>query len=117
MINNNYYKPNISKEWIHKSPFRYSNLFSTYEENAYSYRFPVHRSGGFTTLECEVIIFEQSGNVTLNVFDYGTRDKYAAFYCNTYGKNTVLDSIHEKIKSELAKLGIVQRKDKVKKCK
>ena len=110
MINNNYYKPNIKKEWIHKSPFRYSNLFSTYEENAYSYRFPVHRSGGFTTLECEGIIFEQSGNVALNVFEYGTRDKYVAFYCNTYGKNTVLDSVHTKIKSELTKLGIVQKK-------
>ena len=110
MINNKYYKPNITKEWIRKSPFRYSNLFSDYEENAYSYRFPVHKSGGFITLECEIIVFEKSGNITLNVFEYGTRDKYAPFYCNDYGRNTVLNSVHKKIKSELKKLGIVQKK-------
>lgn len=112
MINNNYYKPNITKEWIHKSPFRYSNLFSDYEENAYSYRFPVHKNEGFTTLECEIIIFEKSGNVTLNVFEYGTRNKYASFYCNNYGRNSVLDSIHERIQTELNKLGVVQKKVK-----
>lgn len=112
MINNKYFKPKITAEWIRKSPFRHSNLFSDYEENAYSYRFPVHKSGGFITLECEIIIFEKSGNITLNVFEYGTRDKYAPFYCNDYGKNSVLDSVHERIRAELNKLGIVQKKVK-----
>ena len=112
MINNKYYKSDITMEWIRKSPFRYSNLFSTYEENAYSYRFPVHKSGGYVTLECEITVFEQSGNITLNVFEYGTRNKYAAFYCNEYGKNLVLDSVNEKITSELKRFGIVQNKRK-----
>ena len=114
MINNKYFKPKITMEWIRKRPFRHSNLFSDYEENAYSYRFPVHKSGGFITLECEIIVFEKTGNITLNVFEYGTTDKYASFYCNDYGKNSVLDSVHERIQSELNKLGIVKKKVKCK---
>lgn len=112
MINNKYFKSKITMEWIRKSPFRYSNIFSDYEENAYSYRFPVYKNGGFTTLECEIVVFEKSGNVTLNVFEYGTRNKYAAFYCNEYGINSVVDSVHKRIQKELKKLGIVQKKVK-----
>lgn len=115
MINNKYYKPNITIEWIRKSPFRYSNLFSSYEENAYSYRFPVYKSGGFITLECEIVLFEKSGNISLNVFEYGTRNKYASFYCREYGRSTVIDFVHKRISTELKKLGIVKKKLKEKK--
>lgn len=108
MVNEKYYRPNITKEWIRKSPFRYS--FNDADEFAYTYRFPVHKSGTFVTLECELTVFDKTGDVRINVYDYGTRDKYAAFYCDYFGKNTVLESVHKKIKNELNKLGVVQMK-------
>ena len=48
MVNKKYYKPDISKEWIRKSPFRYS--FNDVYEIAYTYRFPVYKSD-FKALE------------------------------------------------------------------
>lgn len=110
MINKKYFKPNITKEWIRLSPFRYS--FSDYEENAYTYRFPVYRSGYFITLECELILFDKTGDVEINVFEYGTRDKYAAFYCREYGENRVLNTVHNNINKEFEKLGIVEKEIK-----
>ena len=109
MVNKKYYRPNITKEWIRKSPFRYS--FNDFEEVAYTYRFPVYKSGSFVTLECEITIFDKTGDTKLNVYEYGTRNKYAAFYCDIYGKNSVLNSVHKKIENELRKLGIVQKKE------
>lgn len=106
MINKKYYKPNITKEWIRMSPFRYS--FSDYDESVYTYRFPVYKSGIFTTLECELLLFDKSGKVAINVFEYGTRDKYAAFYCQDYGENKVLNSVNRNIEKEFEKLGIVK---------
>lgn len=107
MVNKKYYKPDISKEWIRKSPFRYS--FNDVYEIAYTYRFPVYKNGSFVTLECELTVFDKTGDVRINVYEYGTRDKYAAFYCDNYGKNIVLESVHKKINKELNKLGIIQK--------
>lgn len=118
LIKNNYYKPNITKEWVHNNPFlRYSGLYSTNEENAYTYKFPVYKSKGSTLLECELILFEKSGNATVNVYDYNTKIKYPTFYNNTYGKNIVVNTINKNISSEFKKFGIVKNKIKVKKGK
>jgi len=110
MVNKKYYKPNITDEWIRKSPFRYS--FSDSDESAYVYRFPVYKNGSIITLEGEIILFNKSGNVALNVFKYGTREKYTSFYCSEYGSNKVLDVLHKNIQKEFYKLGIIQKEDK-----
>jgi len=64
------------------------------------------------TLEGEIILFNKSGNVALNVFKYGTREKYTSFYCYEYGSNKVLDVLHKNIQKEFYKLGIIQKEDK-----
>lgn len=113
LIKNNYYKPNITKEWVATNPLlRYSGLYSTVEENAYSYRFPVYKTKGNTLLECELVIFETSGNVTTNVYKNGTRDKYSGFYNDEFGQNEVLNIIEKNIHKEFTKLGIIQKKNK-----
>lgn len=113
LVQNNYYKPNITKEWVRSNPFlRYSGLYSTVEENAYSYRFPVYKNKGNTLLECELVLFETSGNATANVYKNGTRDKYSAFYNNEFGQNEVLNIIEKNIYKELKRLGIIEKKCK-----
>lgn len=94
------------------SPFRYS--FSDYDENAYVYKFPVYRSGYFITLECELILFDKTGDIEINVYEYGTRSKYAAFYCQKYGKNNILNVTYKNIEKEFQKLGIIENVQKEK---
>lgn len=102
-----YIKPEITKDWLIKNNFKYNRLFSDSENNIYTYRFPIHKNGYFTTLECELSCIESGGMITVDVYDYGTRNKYAAFYCAEYGNyKPMITAINNRIKSELKKLGI-----------
>lgn len=95
--NNTYIKPKITKEWLIKNNFKYNKILSDIEEEiVYTYRFPVHKSGCFTILECELSCIESTGKIKINVYDYGTRVKYTAF----------LKNINRKINEELKRFGI-----------
>ena len=56
LSSNQYYKLNLSKEWLISNNFRYNSMLSDDEEDVYTYRFPVHKNGGFTILECEISV-------------------------------------------------------------
>ena len=105
--NNTYIKPEITKDWLIKNNFRYNSFLSDGEDNIYTCRFPIHKNGFFTTLECELSCIESNGQITADVYHYGTRDKYTAFYCVEYGNyEPMIKTVNNKIKSELEKLGI-----------
>lgn len=106
--NNKYIKPKITKEWLDRNNFKHNKILSYIEEEpVYTYRFPVHKSGYFTILECELSCVESTGVIKADVYDFGTRVKYAAFYQVEYGDyNCMLKNINKKIIEELKKLGI-----------
>ena len=85
--------------------FRYNKNLSTEESNIYTYRFPVYKYEKLTVLECELTLFVEDGTVIVNVYDYGTNDKYALFYYCEYGNyDKMLKIINEKVYKELKKL-------------
>lgn len=105
-----YYKKNVSKEWLVANGFRYSKNLSDEETSVYTYRFPVFKYERMTVLECEINILLEDGEVKLNVYDYGTNDKYASFYYCEYGNyDKMLKIIWDKIKYMLNKLQIKER--------
>lgn len=107
LSNNIYIKHNITKEWLLKNNFKYNRLLSDGEDIIYTYRFPIHKNGYFITLECELSCIESDGKIKIDVYDYGTRDKYAAFYYSEYGNyKPMIKAINNRIKSELKRLGI-----------
>lgn len=106
-MQNKYYKQNISKEWLVTNGFRYNKNLSDEETSVYTYRFPVFKYEKMIVLECELNIALEDGEVKLNVYDYGTNDKYAPFYYCEYGDyNQMLKVINDKIKYMLGKLEI-----------
>lgn len=110
LANNKYIKRNVTKEWLAKNNFKYNNVLSDEENEVYAYRFPVHKNGFFTVLECEIAICFNSGEVNVDVFEYGTRDRYAPFYYVEYGNyDVMLKSINDKIENELKKLRIKKK--------
>lgn len=109
-MQNKYYKQNISKEWLTSNGFKYRKSLSDEETNIYTYRFPVFKYKRMTVLECELNISLEDGEVKLNVFDYGTNDKFAAFYYCEYGNyDKMLQIIWNKIEYMLGKLQIERR--------
>ena len=75
--------------------------------DVYTYRFPVYRYNKFVTLECELQVVLGENDIKVNVYDYGTNNKYAAFYYSEYGNcSKFMKEIHNKINKKLNTLGV-----------
>ena len=102
-----YFMKNLSKEWLITNGFRYSKKLSNEETNIYTYRFPVFKYERMTVLECELAVALEDDEIKINVYDYGTNDKYAPFYYCEYGNfEKMLIIIWKKIDTVLNKLQI-----------
>lgn len=100
-------KKNVTKEWLFNNGFRFNRLFSDENIEVYTYRFPVYKYENFTVLECELRIISGSDNVIIDVYDYGTINKYAPFYYMEYGNyDSMLKEIWLKINKVIKTLGI-----------
>lgn len=113
ITNVTYIKPNATKQWLLSNNFRYNRLLSDEESEVYTYRFPVHKYERFTTLECELSIILGEDTVKINVYDYGTSDRYAPFYYCEYGNcHKMLEIIWKNINKQLALLEISKKENK-----
>lgn len=98
------YKLKTTKGDLYSKGFRYNKLMSD-ETDFYSIRFPVHKYKRYTTLECEIMVELQTGDITINVFDCGTKEIYTPFYNQEYGKHEILNLINKVIEERLKKIG------------
>lgn len=104
---NQYKKQGMTKDWLLSNGFRYSRVLSTDDAPVYTYRFPVYKYKSMTVLESEISVILGEDSVKLNVYDYGTNDKYAPFYYCEYGNfDKMLKIIWKKIDTVLNKLQI-----------
>ena len=98
------YKLKTTKDDLYSKGFHYNKLMSD-ETDLYSLRFPVHKYKKYTTLEAEVIVELQTGDIVVNVFNFGTNERYSPFYIQEYGRYDILDSINKTIDAQLKKIG------------
>ncbi len=97
----------MTKEWLLSNGFYYNRLFSDDETEVYTYRFPVYKYNKFTVLECELKVILGNDVINVNVYDYGTNDKYAPFYYCEYGNyDSVLKEIYKRINKKRKDLKI-----------
>ena len=100
------HKLKTTKEDLYNKGFRYNGLMSDTETDCYSIRFPVLKYKKRTTLECELTVELQTGNVITNVFYYRTCDQYTPYYYVEYGRYDTLKTIKKEINKHMKKLGI-----------
>lgn len=93
-----------TKNWLERNHFTFNRYLSDDNWEVYSRRTIVWKFGSAGVLEAEYSVYP-NGEVTANVYDYGTRAPYASWYCRKYGKNDVVEIIDNKIINELEKLG------------
>ncbi len=107
MLEGKYTKINITKAWLMQNGFWHSRKSHIEELDVYTYRFPVYKYGKLTVLEGEISVLIEDGSIDINVYRYGTCDKYAPYYSLEYGNyEKILHTIHERIDRELKRLGI-----------
>lgn len=97
----------MTKEWLLNNGFKYSRPLSNDDASVYTYRFPVFKYKKMIVLECELGVILEENDISINVYDYGTNDKYASFYYCEYGNyDRILKNIWDKIERMLDKLQI-----------
>ena len=107
LADHTYIKSNATKQWLLSHGFRYNRSLSDDESEVYTYRFPVYKYEKFTTLEGEFCIVLGNDEVKINVYDYGTSDRYAPFYYCEYGNyDAILRIIWRNIEKQLRNLEI-----------
>lgn len=107
ITNNKYIKKNLSHSWLKQNNFRYSQIFSDSDINAYTYRFPIYKYGTSVILECELVMYEDTGEVRIDVYD-NNRNKYAPFYYDSKVHDNFITKLDKKIKRKLKELGITK---------
>lgn len=98
-------KSSTPKQWLLDHGFTYNKIFSDDDADIYTYRFPVLKYNSYTTLECELSIISGDNKIKIDVYDYGTRDKYAPFYYTEYCNHTkILNAIWFNINNKIKQL-------------
>ena len=104
------YKLKTTKDDLYNKGFHYNKLMSD-DTDFYSMRFPVHKYNKHVTLEGEILVELQTGDVIINVYNFGTNDRYTPFYNLDYGKYEILESINKVIEEHLKKIGAKKRNE------
>lgn len=108
LANNKYKKTGVTKSWLDINNFRYGTIDG---EDVYRYIFPVYKYGTAPILDCELTLFMSDGEVKVNVYDHGTKSRYAPFYYVEYGNyEKVINKINRTINKKLKELGIIKVK-------
>lgn len=79
LISKEYVLPNPNKNELKNYGLHYNKLMSDSECDFYSIRFPALQYHKTTTVDGEIIINMNSGNVKINAYNYGTDNYYPHF--------------------------------------
>lgn len=101
----NYFKPNITKEWLENNRFR--QYYKDNEDTCFVKRFPVYTSGTFISLECKLSIWFPSGRVAYSIEDSNSKGVYAGYYDREYGNHEdIINKVDKAVIREFNRLGI-----------
>lgn len=109
-LEDNYILKNHTVENLKSLGFRRYSLISSDENKLpyYIYRFPVNKYLGTTTLECELVIDSDTGDMRVDVRDMD-RDLFSMFYNQpTKSNKDFLSKIKKNIIKEFKKLGLMK---------
>ncbi len=108
LISKEYILPNPNKKELKSNGFRHNKLIGDSEGDFYSIRFPVLQYHKTTTVDGEIIIDLNSGNVKINAYSYGTNGCYPPFYQKNCSKvyEPIIKKINASFHTMFRKIGI-----------
>lgn len=101
----NYYKPNITKEWLENNKFK--RYYKDNGDICFMRRFPVYTSGSIVSLECKLSAWFPSGRVAYSIEDSSSKGLYAVYYNREYGDHEdIVKKVDKAVMREFDRLGI-----------
>lgn len=94
-------KQYCNQDWMDKCKFYYSNKFSSKGETVFQKRITVWRQGDVVTLETRILVYLETGEVNVDVFDASSHGRYAPYYLKPSYYDELLSVIDRKIDEEL----------------
>lgn len=109
-LEDNYILKNHTIDNLKSLGFRRYSPMCDSESSYYIYRFPVNKYLGTTTLECELKVDSNTGDIRIDVYDMD-HDLFAMFYYNEHINfyEGLMSRINKVILYELKKLGIEKK--------
>lgn len=106
ILRNKHKIQNYSKEYLKSYGFRYRKASCKDDIDTYTYRFPVYKYNGQSTIDCIITVNPQDGEVFITVIQQDG-SIYTPFYTNDYGNfGTILNVINMIILHEFTRLSI-----------
>ena len=108
LVNNTYILNAPNKKKLKEFGFRYNKKLSGDDGNYYSLRFPTLRYHNSTTVDGEIIVDMNNGDIRLNAYSYGTNGYYPPFYQNDCSDvyKPIIKKINKAFVNMLEKVGI-----------
>ena len=106
---NNYIIKDYTISHLKELGFRKYHLMTGEDCNWSIYKFPVCKYLGTTTLECEIKVNTDNGDIRVDIYDMD-REIFPMFYneITAWNKN-FLATINKKIVNEFKKLGVIKK--------
>lgn len=113
LISKEYVLPNPNKNELKNYGLHYNKLMSDSECDFYSIRFPALQYHKTTTVDGEIIINMNSGNVKINAYNYGTDNYYPPFYKKDCSKvyEPIIKKINKGFNTMFRKIGIMKAEE------
>lgn len=107
---NNYIIKDHTISHLKELGFRKYHLMAGEDSNWSIYRFPVYKYLGTTTLECEIKVNIDNGDIRVDIYDMD-HEVFHMFYNEiTAWNKDFLIKINKKILNEFKKLGVVKKR-------
>lgn len=88
--------------------FRHVRSMSSDDETIYEHVFPVYRYHAAVTLEARLLLWQETGEIRVDVFDAGSKGCYGPWYYDESGAHDKInDIINKNIAKEMKKLDIL----------
>lgn len=105
-----YVLQNPNKRELKKHGFRHNKEMSDSEGDFYSLKFPVLQYHNVTTVEGEIVIDLNTGDIRINAYNYGQKEYYSPFYCTECSEvyEPIMKKINNQFQVVFHKLGITE---------
>lgn len=104
---------NSDRKKLKKNGFHYNKYISDSDCDFYSVKFPVLQYNNSTTVDGEIIVDMNTGEIRVNAYNYGTRNYYSPFYKKECSEvyEPIIKKINNAFYNMFNKIGIIKSEE------